>query len=852
MSEVSREGEDVIHEDNPFRPNRKARQIANQYCKDAGFPPIQNTPYYPYMDPEAKRIAEYFDQAPDDPENPEIQEAYAALAAEVAAQYELLPVTIIWVGDGEYPYKDSKDMIKDVERGQLAVYTGGSDHSILTRDENNMFRAVHDYFGHASIGVGFGPIGEFNAWMEHSKMFSPIARKALTCETRMQNAFVNAGPFSHLPITERPYAQQKVVVVPPEWTTTPELSLAYERWPEFYPTYELVHNPHMRKMTILVDDDERDGLMRKMKADGWELAEDDKVNHHGEILNRLVFIADDKDMEALEALFSNPPYEEVRAQLVASGVPAETIEFLDAVDDPAQRGRLLNAVKKNKNITIVELSKIVPPKRREPTVDEKNAAIAVTPDNSDFAKKFRAWMELQFIKHRDGYLQSGHVVEVAPGEPARVVDWSETGEKNRMYRYAWPDGFAQIYRDHGYIGDPFKDMAALVGGMRATITHMFRFIRDWAVAERPEMASYDLTQASEAALGWHAELAAKKSAAAEGAYATDDIVYEYKDHWKIVQVPAGDCEQEGELMGHCVGGYAEAVARGETSIYSLRDPKNKPHATLEIEGLGHKAPTAVFIQIQGKQNREPIAEYKTRLKEWIETLSYPQWRDADTELDVRYTDYGNWPELIERWYEKEQNDRSGADDYGISGGAGDIEEFDLTSWVNRADDEAGRGRRHYWVNSELADVIGKLAFKSDVKRFEKRHGRKPTDIKDMYEGERWTGSLTRPISKLAASQRSNYMRLGEILDQDNDDMTDWEYGISYPDESDFETEDENGDMVLDKEAYEEAMSEYNEQIADAERESMKDTKYEFHREILEAYHEAAKRFGLHRPTGQEA
>jgi hypothetical protein len=40
---------------------------------------------------------------------------------------------------------------------------------------------------------------------------------------------------------------------------------------------------------------------------------------------------------------------------------------------------------------------------------------------------------------------------------------------------------------------------------------------------------------------------------------------------------------EGDIMKHCVGGYCESVASGQTKIYSLRDAKGKPHVTIEVE-----------------------------------------------------------------------------------------------------------------------------------------------------------------------------------------------------------------------------------------------------------------------------
>ena len=38
---------------------------------------------------------------------------------------------------------------------------------------NDLFRAVHDALGHGKEGFQFGPRGELNAYLAHSRMFSP-------------------------------------------------------------------------------------------------------------------------------------------------------------------------------------------------------------------------------------------------------------------------------------------------------------------------------------------------------------------------------------------------------------------------------------------------------------------------------------------------------------------------------------------------------------------------------------------------------------------------------------------------------------------------------------------------------
>jgi hypothetical protein len=40
---------------------------------------------------------------------------------------------------------------------------------------------------------------------------------------------------------------------------------------------------------------------------------------------------------------------------------------------------------------------------------------------------------------------------------------------------------------------------------------------------------------------------------------------------------------EGDTMGHCVGGYCPDVVEGRSRIFSLRDAKNEPHVTIEVE-----------------------------------------------------------------------------------------------------------------------------------------------------------------------------------------------------------------------------------------------------------------------------
>jgi hypothetical protein len=145
--------------------------------------------------------------------------AYAAFRRETARQYEFLVGCSDFGGLGVTvsvvdvdPYIDAESMLDDLARRELKVFAtaaGDNPHPLLSNDENDMFRAVHDAFGHAAIGRGFDGDGEEAAWLKHSGMYSALARRALTTETRGQNC---AMIFHHR--GER-FAEQKAVLLPP-------------------------------------------------------------------------------------------------------------------------------------------------------------------------------------------------------------------------------------------------------------------------------------------------------------------------------------------------------------------------------------------------------------------------------------------------------------------------------------------------------------------------------------------------------------------------------------------------------------------------------------------------------------
>jgi hypothetical protein len=88
---------------------------------------------------------------------------------------------------------------------------------------NDLFRAVHDVFGHSMEGAGFRARGEENAWQAHVRLYTGSAVAAITSETRGQNSWLNYGPYGEQNATanvlDTIFAEQKTGLMP-EWTWT--------------------------------------------------------------------------------------------------------------------------------------------------------------------------------------------------------------------------------------------------------------------------------------------------------------------------------------------------------------------------------------------------------------------------------------------------------------------------------------------------------------------------------------------------------------------------------------------------------------------------------------------------------
>jgi hypothetical protein len=133
---------------------------------------------------------------------------------------------------------------------------------------------------------------------------------------------------------------------------------------------------------------------------------------------------------------------------------------------------------------------------------------------------------------------------------------------------------------------------------------------------------YTLDVAEQKANQWFAERQQTYHVSIEETGTQEVMKFHDGYRWVRITDPRA-LDREGSIMQHCVGGggYDRGIEDDTIRIYSLRDPQNLPHITVEMMHDAIEAPDVwVVNQAKGKQNEQPAPKYQGYLKPLLQAL----------------------------------------------------------------------------------------------------------------------------------------------------------------------------------------------------------------------------------------
>lgn len=232
-------------------PIQNLVKVVEKYAAENNIPYVAQGEFVNVDPAFGARVAEAYDQMKDQPNDPAVKAAYADMIRQTKAQYDALVqdgYTFFFIdpasGYGDSPVTALEDLRLNKRMGIFPTDEGfGSDENATFDDNplleksgetwanedgspkdvlyNDLFRAVHDAFGHGLEGSGFRARGEENAFQAHIRLFVGPARGAMTSETRGQNLYLNYGPHGEnnqtASVEDTKFADQKIGVMP-SWT----------------------------------------------------------------------------------------------------------------------------------------------------------------------------------------------------------------------------------------------------------------------------------------------------------------------------------------------------------------------------------------------------------------------------------------------------------------------------------------------------------------------------------------------------------------------------------------------------------------------------------------------------------
>ena len=141
----------------------------------------------------------------------------------------------------------------------------------------------------------------------------------------------------------------------------------------------------------------------------------------------------------------------------------------------------------------------------------------------------------------------------------------------------------------------------------------FQFIIDWALREKVDIFSLSFNEALNKSQEWHEKF---KTTGKYRVFESDKdesrVIYVSKDEkFFFMLLNSSELDLEGDIMKNCVSSYKNKLIKGHSLIISMRDIKNQPHVTIEVD-----VRTSSVTQVRGKANTTPSKEYMKIITEF--------------------------------------------------------------------------------------------------------------------------------------------------------------------------------------------------------------------------------------------
>jgi len=386
-------------------------------------------------------------------------------------------------------------------------------------------------------------------------------------------------------------------------------------------------------------------------------------------------------------------------------------------------------------------------------------------------------------------------------------------------------------------------------------------IADWFEATsstllNPDLEKLSLLNAYEMALQWQKQQLSKQ-------YKTNDVVYQWKDKWKIVRLPLSsfssktpakehitDLEIEREIMStdeaqeEFIKSYGKEDSffagerTGEDSkgkiFYSLRDPSNIPKATMEL-GTSEKDPSKLYVVevfSSDPLDNDGMHLYRNRIKEFFNYLKNEGYRFLPVEApDTNKVKPQDLDEI-------ECDDQFGMP-YEFWGIGGSSEQY--FDSVQEAYQSGWSGA--YWYESAAKNVLDDLiTYAQDRDELDL--------LQSAFEG---FSVETKDKYGKSVTVHKGFNDLAWQWWIEQEDYITWEHENpdDPPDEEDFTTKPDPNQQslpgipppvpVLDKKAYDEAMKAYDEALKAYEKErGEREEEFEAYKFENYAYNEIEK------------